>query len=296
MSSEESAEAWLETADGQRWPLNANCPIGRSPSNVIVVSDRKVSRRHAVVHRQNVSEFWLVDLGSANGSYINELRVSLPQRLNNGDVMKLGDFALVFHQPTPADDETEDDSNSQLSSLTFVDVKSTDCWMLLADIEGSTTLATKHTPADWAHLVGRWAGSCRQIVDLHGGSINKYLGDGFLAIWPAKDHKADHITGALKGLFELQKADSPPFRLVLHKGEVFTGGGGLHGEDNLSGLELVMLFRMEKLAGSLKTSFLCSTAVQEVLGDALALEHAGSHEVAGFTDDDRREFYCLHRS
>ena len=292
MTNEESAEAWLETADGKRWPLEANCAIGRSPSNRIVLSDRKVSRRHAVVHRQNVSEFWLVDLGSANGSYINDLRVSLPQRLNDGDVMTVGDHDLVFRQEQSATDDAADEA-SQMSSLTFVEVRSTECWMLLADIEGSTKLAARYAPADWALLVGRWAGSCRQVVELHGGVINKYLGDGFLAIWPVKDNETDHLSGALNGLFELQKAASPPFRLVLHRGEVFSGGGGSLGEDNLSGLELVMLFRMEKLAGSLKAKFLCSDHAQKGLAGSLPLVHAGAHEVDGFTDDDTRDFYKL---
>ena len=65
METDEPAEAWLEAANGQDWPLGANCSLGRSPSNTIVLGDRKVSRRHAVIHRQNVNEYWLVDLGSA---------------------------------------------------------------------------------------------------------------------------------------------------------------------------------------------------------------------------------------
>ncbi len=287
---DEVAEAWLEAEDGRRWLLQANCPIGRSPSNQIVLSDRKVSRRHAIVHRQNVNEFWLVDLGSGNGSYINELRVSLPARLQDGDVMKLGDFALRFHQ-TAQHEASE--PRSQIPSATFIEVRNAVCWMLLADIVGSTHLAAEHEPEEWASLVGRWAGDCRQIVEMHGGAINKYLGDGFLAIWPAREGDVEKICGALKLLDQLQSKAAPPFRLALHHGEVFSGGGCSLGEDNLSGLELVLLFRMEKLGGRLRKRFLCSQSAAAALSGELPLISAGEHRIEGLADNDPREFFRL---
>ena len=44
--------AWLETEDGIRVPLNAVCSIGRSPKNNLVLNDERVSRRHALIHCQ----------------------------------------------------------------------------------------------------------------------------------------------------------------------------------------------------------------------------------------------------
>ncbi len=290
MSDEGLAEAWLEAADGRQWPLETNCPIGRSPSNHIIIDDRKVSRRHAVVHRQDVDEYWLVDLGSGNGSYVNGLRVSLPSRLNDGDVMSLGDFSLTFRQASPAGAEK---SAVQASSMTVIDVQSIDCWMLLCDIVNSTQLSCEYENTVWASMVGSWAGDCRQIIELHGGVINKYLGDGFLAIWPGKEESVEHVKGALEALLSVQTESKLPFRLALHVGEVARGGGRALGEDNLSGFELILLFRMEKLAASLGRKFLCSEAVNELLGPRLALESAGEHEVAGFIDTRPREFFGI---
>ncbi len=280
----------MEAADGHRWPLRGNSPIGRSPSNLIVLKDRKVSRRHAVVHRQDMHEFWLVDLGSGNGSYINDLRASLPARLNDGDVMRLGDYALTFRQSKSA---LQEQAKTDIPSVTVIEVKKIDCWMLLADIVNSTKLAGECDPSEWASLVGKWSGNCRQIVELHGGAINKYLGDGFLAIWPASEQRTEHVSGVLKALFELQGSSKLPFRLALHKGQVSSGGGPTLGEDSLSGLELIMLFRMEKLAGSLGTPFLCTEAVHQELAAHLPLKSVGAHEVQGFIDDEPRNFYSL---
>ena len=84
-------------------------------------------------------------------------------------------------------------------------------------------------------LSDRGRGECRQIVDLHGGEINKYLGDGFLAIWPWNDGETEHIQGAIRALLELQETAEVPFRLVAHLGELTSGGGPTLGEDNLTG-------------------------------------------------------------
>lgn len=287
MSDVVAAEAWLEAADGRQWPLDTNCPIGRSPSNTIVLGDPKVSRRHAVVHRQDVDEFWLVDLGSGNGSYINGRRISLPARLSTNDVIGIGDTVLKFHRNADARSVVR----SKAASMTLIEVKSVECWMLLADIVGSTRLAGEHDPETWAKLVGSWAAECRQIVELHGGTINKYLGDGFLAIWPAHLQPKEHVVSALDSFFKLQGGSTLPFRVILHVGGLAQGGGRTLGEDNLSGVELILLFRMEKLAGSLGHRFLCSEAVAQRVGAHVPLVSAGTHEVSGFVDTRPRNFY-----
>ena len=287
MSDLTSAEAWLEAADGSRWALDTNCPIGRSPSNTIVLGDPKVSRRHAVVHRQDVDEFWLVDLGSGNGSYINGRRISLPVRLAANDSIGIGDTVLTFQRSPDAHSIVR----SKVASMTLIEVKNVECWMLLADIVGSTKLASEHHPEAWAKLVGSWAAECRQIVELHGGSINKYLGDGFLAIWPTHLQPQGHVAAALEAFAKLQRSSSLPFRVVVHVGGLSSGGGRTLGEDNLSGVELILLFRMEKLAGSLGHRFFCSEPVQRRLSSVLPLVEAGTHELAGFVDKRPRAFF-----
>jgi FHA domain len=52
--------AWLEAADGKRHPIHGSCSVGRIPANTIVLESSKVSRRHALIHLQNIGEFWLI--------------------------------------------------------------------------------------------------------------------------------------------------------------------------------------------------------------------------------------------
>src|ERR1041384_5912418 len=81
----EDIAAWLEDADRKSHPIRGACSLGRSASNQVPLPDERVSRRHAVIQSQLEDEFWLVDFGSRNGSYVNDIRVAQPTRLRNGD-------------------------------------------------------------------------------------------------------------------------------------------------------------------------------------------------------------------
>jgi FHA domain-containing protein len=66
--------------------------VGREPSCEIVVSDGSVSRRHARLEKRG-GAWWVVDQGSANGTYLNSLKVA-EQALTNGQELRFG--ALAF--------------------------------------------------------------------------------------------------------------------------------------------------------------------------------------------------------
>ena len=68
--------------------------IGRSPESEIFLDDVTVSRSHAVIER-NGSAFALNDLGSLNGTYINNQSLKTSP-LNCGDEIQIGKFHLIF--------------------------------------------------------------------------------------------------------------------------------------------------------------------------------------------------------
>ena len=68
--------------------------IGRSPESEIFLDDVTVSRSHAVIER-NGSTFALNDLGSLNGTYINNQSLKTAP-LTCGDEIQIGKFHLIF--------------------------------------------------------------------------------------------------------------------------------------------------------------------------------------------------------
>ncbi|RKN42002.1 FHA domain-containing protein [Micromonospora endolithica] len=76
----------------------ARLVIGRSSSVDVVVHDPHLSRRHAEVWLDPEGAT-LLDLGSTNGTWLNDRRITGVERLVDGDVIRLGRTDLRFFDP-----------------------------------------------------------------------------------------------------------------------------------------------------------------------------------------------------
>ena len=82
--------------------LKHDLAIGRGNGVDVQLLDSKMSRRHAML--ETVEGIWqLRDLGSLNGSYVNDVVVSAAVPLRHGDEVRLGDVALRFFSESQAD-------------------------------------------------------------------------------------------------------------------------------------------------------------------------------------------------
>jgi hypothetical protein len=79
----------------RKFDLKGKMNIGRAPDNQIVLTDPTVSRHHAWIREQEGS-FLVFDIGSANGTFVNDERVEAPRVLENGDTVRFGEVDLVF--------------------------------------------------------------------------------------------------------------------------------------------------------------------------------------------------------
>jgi pSer/pThr/pTyr-binding forkhead associated (FHA) protein len=70
------------------------CSIGRSPESAIFLDDVTVSRSHAEIIRSGKG-FQILDLGSLNGTYVNNGSVKTVE-LKTGDEIQVGKFHLIF--------------------------------------------------------------------------------------------------------------------------------------------------------------------------------------------------------
>ncbi|MCG6931552.1 MAG: FHA domain-containing protein [Desulfofustis sp.] len=74
--------------------IGQNVTIGRSESNDIVIDNLAVSANHARIESVSAS-FIIKDLGSTNGTFVNEQLVSA-HGLKNNDVILIGKHTLIF--------------------------------------------------------------------------------------------------------------------------------------------------------------------------------------------------------
>jgi pSer/pThr/pTyr-binding forkhead associated (FHA) protein len=74
--------------------------VGRHPESDIFLDDITVSRRHAEF-RRDTQHFWIHDVGSLNGTYVNGNRAD-DQLLDTGDEVQIGKFKLVAFVAEPA--------------------------------------------------------------------------------------------------------------------------------------------------------------------------------------------------
>jgi FHA domain len=68
--------------------------VGRRPDSDVFLDDVTVSRDHALIVRRN-GGYWLDDLGSLNGTYVNRRRID-SHRLEDGDELQVGKYKLTF--------------------------------------------------------------------------------------------------------------------------------------------------------------------------------------------------------
>jgi hypothetical protein len=88
------------TVAGRQHVVSDPCVVlGRSREAGVRISDVNISRKHAEI-RQEGSTFWVVDLGSTNGTLVNGKRVDR-QRLRDGDRITLGATEIVFGRAIP---------------------------------------------------------------------------------------------------------------------------------------------------------------------------------------------------
>jgi adenylate cyclase len=276
--------ACLETG-GNKFPLRGGCSIGRSPKNAIVLDSPKVSRRHAIINAQNVGEFWLIDLGSSNGTFLNKRRIHQPLRLSDYDQIVIGDSIFTFRQP----EELTEDVRTMFIESTIRNIENVPCWLLVADVEDFTPLSRSLTSDRLAELIGGWVATCKETIEVHSGMIDKYLGDGFFAYWRESENAAKNVAAAVDRLKQAQVEKEPHFRLALHFGLVAIGGVPSMGQESLMGKEVNFVFRMEKVAASLGISLLTSAAGKAKLSSLIITESAGVHELKGF--EGKHEFF-----
>lgn len=94
-----------QSVNGGNGPLHFTVQkinIGRDPACELIVDDSTVSARHAsLTFRQG--HWWLEDLGSKNGTFINGQLLEVPMVITDGDVVMCGGVEFNISLPVTPD-------------------------------------------------------------------------------------------------------------------------------------------------------------------------------------------------
>jgi pSer/pThr/pTyr-binding forkhead associated (FHA) protein len=95
----DNAGPFLTDPKGQEHRLPPQtATVGRSVECDVVIASKSVSREHSRLRREG-RRWFVEDLGSTNGTYLNGERVINSLALLDGDSLKVGDVTFVFHDP-----------------------------------------------------------------------------------------------------------------------------------------------------------------------------------------------------
>ena len=209
----------LKTETSQRYlPLAGNnCwTVGRSDDNNFVLGDRWISRNHAMLQCMDTGEYYLIDLGSRNGSFINGRRVSVPVTLHNGDAITFGQTELKFYCPalqTVGSSEYNDNHNFTATAALHVRRLIS---VLVVDIRDYTVMTRQLDEKVLSEAIGTWFRYAGEIINEYGSWVDKYIGDAVMAVWI---HGTQVVTP--QSMLQISKAVSELNRMTSRLHEEF---------------------------------------------------------------------------
>lgn len=290
-------------ASGEAFALQELSVIGRSRESAVPVPDPRVSRRHAMIRRQD-DGFWYFDLGSVNGSLINGRRVTTSQLLAPGDVIQIADHCFRFEGGSHPD---RMHGGTSIADRTIADVRSRSVILLVSDIQGFTTLSEKLTPDQLAPIIGSWYARTESILDQHGANLDKFIGDCVLGYW--LDTSPASRLAALKAAHAMRMACDEvqdkhrevldPLGLRFGSGAAVHMGPAAYGafsprEFTLLGDAVNLAFRLESLTRTLNQRVLVSADLFAGWSAGLSCcRDLGAHPVKGRSQ--KVEVYALER-
>jgi pSer/pThr/pTyr-binding forkhead associated (FHA) protein len=91
------AEKGAGLGSGTAYEVDGALTIGRSPQTDVQISDPFASARHARVYEQE-GVFYVEDMGSTNGTYLNGRRLGTGELLHVADKIRIGDTEFRYEQ------------------------------------------------------------------------------------------------------------------------------------------------------------------------------------------------------
>jgi adenylate cyclase len=170
--------------------------------------------------------------------------------------------------------------------------------IFFSDIEGFSLIAEKMPAHDLMHLMNEYLSAMTDIIERHGGYVDKFIGDSIVALFGAPADDPNHAANAARAaldccahLAELNR-DSPTFRdckltqrIGINSGEALVGNFGSRKRFNYSVMSdaVNLASRLEGANKFYGTSIIASDTTVALAGDAFAWRELDTVRVKGRT-------------
>ena len=160
--------------------------------------------------------------------------------------------------------------------------------MLFADLVGFTPLSESRDPEEVRELLSRYFDTCRRLVELYGGVVEKFIGDAVMAIWGTPVAQEDDAERAVRAALDLVAAVSalgdevgaPELRA---RAGVLTGEAAVNlgavGQGMVAGDLVNTAARIQ--AAAEPGTVLVGEATRRTTEQAVVFEDAGEHSLKG---------------
>lgn len=228
--------------------------IGRDKHSDIIIPELTVSRNHAMIRCLGEGDFYLIDSGSSNGSFVNKQRIVAPKLLKHGDIISVGQADILFEELSKDIDLI--DSVSMLETIVHDAPVIKQITILVADIRGFTSMSEQVPINTLTKIMNSWFNQVNNIVANEEGLVDKFIGDCVFARWETEDNQLKTIAQAMSAAYDIneitenlnmeykdQLASKLKIGVGINTGTASVGGLG---QDNTAlGDAVNIAFRME---------------------------------------------------
>jgi len=279
-------------------PCEMALTFGRDKNNDVVLNDLHVSRNHAIIRCVGQGDYYLIDSGSSNGSYVNKKRIATPRLLRNGDCISIGRAQILFTQDAKTAKHVDTASLQDTLISDTPEIKQ--ITILVADIRGFTSLSERVNIRTLTKLMNSWFHKVSNAIFNNGGVVDKFIGDCVFACWESEVNQKKTVIQALTAAYHINRITNELERTYSEVSEEVRIGVGINtgaaslgiGQDNTAlGDAVNVAFRLESATKVLGTDVVMSETAYRHLPDDFIKDKKQHIKVKGKRDTVR--IVCL---
>jgi class 3 adenylate cyclase len=166
--------------------------------------------------------------------------------------------------------------------------------VVFSDLVGSTDLGESLDPEPLRQVLSRYFGAMREILERHGGKVEKYIGDAVMAVFGLPTVREDDALRAVRASAEMREALKTlnaelegtwgvrlETRTGVNTGRVVTGDSG-HSQGFVTGDAVNVAARLEQAAGT--GEIVIGPVTRQLVGDAAEVTELAPLELKGKSD------------